>query len=127
MQTQVRLRRYIATHYRAEEDVLFPRDDPYLSSAQLTGCFVGVATFPPDEPKRLTYGMLEAALRGMFDVLWREERYLSADFYVRDDTLGTVGIGRVSRKRPNARPNIAVLLKDPMSGSVRVRWPDLDN
>ena len=119
MQTQVRLRRYIATHYRAEEDVLFPRDDPYLSNAQLTGCFVGVSTYPRDEPKRLTYGMLEAALRGMFDVLWREERYLSADFYIRDDTHGTVGIGRVAREGAGARIPIAALSKHSMSGFAR--------
>ena len=100
IQTQLRLRTYIRTHYHAEEDVLFLGDIPYVSEERFTGCFLGVSTWPKDSRKRLTYGMLNNALTGIFDVLYRAERFVGADFYVVDDEFGQVGIGMVSRNRP---------------------------
>jgi len=103
LQTHLRLRTYIRTHYHADEDVLFPGDIPYVSEARFTGCFFGVSTWPKTTQKRLTYGMLNNALTGIFDVLYREERFVGADFYVVDDEFGQVGIGIVSRTRPIIR------------------------
>ena len=99
IQTQVRLRRYLAMHYHAEEDVLFPRDDPYTSDEQLTGCFLGAGSWPPELPKRLTYGMVQNAFKGVFELLYQQRRYAAADFLIVDDRLGAVGVGRIARER----------------------------
>lgn len=103
IQTQLRLRTYIRTHYRAEEDMLLPGDNPYVSDERFTGCYLGVSTWPMEGRKRLTYGMLNSALTGIFDVLYRKERFVGAEFFVVDDELGRVGIGMVNRDRPNTR------------------------
>lgn len=100
LQTHIRLRQYIRTHYHADQDVLFSNDDPYISDRDLEGCFFGVGHWPRRREKRLTYGMVDIVLRGIFDVLYREEWNVGADFYVVDDVLGEVGIGRVARDRP---------------------------
>lgn len=100
LQTQVRLRRYIATHWRAEEDVLFPSDDPYMSSEADTGCFFGITHYPIEQPKRLTYGMVESVLTGVFDVLYRGDRYVGANILIVHDYMGMVGFGRVTKNRP---------------------------
>lgn len=103
IQTQVRLRTYIRTHYHAEEDVLFSSDDPYVSDERFTGCYFGVSTWPKDSRKRLTYGMVNTALTGIFDVLYRKERFVGADFFVVNDEFGRVGVAIVSRNRPFTR------------------------
>lgn len=103
IQTQLRLRRYITTHYHAEEDVLFPRDDPYVSEERFTGCFLVVGSWPNKRQARLTYGMLNNTLTGIFDVLYRRERFVGADFWVYDDDIGRVGVGRVDIQRPDTR------------------------
>ena len=103
IQTQLRLRTYIRTHYRAEEDVLLPGDNPYVSDKRFTGCYVGVSTWPMEGRKRLKYGMLDISLTGIFDVLYREERFVSAEFFVVDDEFGRVGVGIVNRNRPGTR------------------------
>ena len=100
LQTQVSLRRYIARYYRADEDVLFPSDDPYTSSEANTGCFFGVTHFPENLPKRLTYGMVESILTGVFDVLYRGNLYVAADILMIHDNMGMVGFGRVTKDRP---------------------------
>lgn len=103
IQTQLRLRTYIRTHYRAEEDVLLPGDNPYVSEQRFTGCYLGVSTWPMEGRKRLTYGMLNNALTGIFDVLYRTERFVGAEFFIVDDELGEVGIGMVNIDRPRTR------------------------
>lgn len=100
LQTQISLRRYIARHWRADEDVLFPSDDPYMSSEANTGCFFGATHYPPNRPKRLTYGMVEIVLTGAFDVLYREGRHIGADILIVHDNMGMVGFGRVTKDRP---------------------------
>lgn len=100
LQTQVSLRRYIATHYHADEDVLFPSDDPYMSSEANTGCFFGATHYPMNRPKRLTYGMVDSALTGVFDVLYRDSRHIGANILIVHDYMGMVGFGRVTKNRP---------------------------
>lgn len=100
LQTQVSLRRYIATRYHADEDVLFPSDDPYMSSEANTGCFFGATHYPMNRPKRLTYGMVDSVLTGVFDVLYRESRHTGANILIVHDYMGMVGFGRVTKNRP---------------------------
>ncbi|KAL9065343.1 MAG: hypothetical protein Q9161_008289 [Pseudevernia consocians] len=71
LQTQVRLRRYITTHYQAANDVLFSSDDPYTSEPEFTGCFFAVMNWPSDRQKHLTYGMVENVLKGVWEFLYR--------------------------------------------------------
>lgn len=125
LQTQVRLRRYIMTHYHANEDVLFPRDDPYKSEEQYTDCFFGVAAWPLRMPKRLTYGMLEIATRGIVDVVYRQERYAAADFFIVDDAFGEVGVGRIARDRPGNGEAVSALRKRSIGGSIG--WSESDH
>ena len=107
LQTQIRLRRYIATHYHADEDVLFHFDDPYLSSKQYTGCFFAITHWPLDQPKRLTYGMVNTVLTGIFEVMYRQEHYIGALALVTHDLLGLVGFAEVLKDR-HRRPSYAI-------------------
>ena len=100
LHTQLRLRRYIATHWQSVSDILFYSDDPYISDSQYQGCFFAITHWPPDRQKRLTYGMVDAALKGVWEFLYRGGRFVKADFYVDHDTLGRVGFGRVDKDRP---------------------------
>lgn len=100
LQTHLRVRRHIATHYKAREDVLFHNEDPYISDKKLVGCFFGIGSWPQDKQRRLTYGMVDDTLKGVFEVLYREERHVGADFFVEIDTLGRIGIGRVAKINP---------------------------
>jgi len=63
LQTQVSLRRYI-------------------SSEANTGCFFGATHYPMNRPKRLTYGMVDSVLTGVFDVLYREGRHIGANILI---------------------------------------------
>lgn len=103
LQTQVKLRRYIATHYQAANDVLFHSDDPYTSEPDLTGCFFAVMNWPADRQKHLTYGMVENVLKGAWEFLYRGGRFVRADFYVVDEVLGPVGLGIVEKDRPSQK------------------------
>ena len=100
VQTQIRLRRYIMSHYHADQDVLFPRDDPYVSNKELTGCFFAITHWPPDRTKRLTYGMVNIVLTGVLDALYRQERYIGAEVFVVHDFMGMVGFARVAKTLP---------------------------
>lgn len=83
--------------------MLFSGDDPYESFERFTGCYFGVSTWPKDLRKRLTYGMVNNALTGIFDVLYRKERFVGAEFFVVDDEFGRVGVGIVSGNKPFTR------------------------
>ena len=76
------------------------RDDPYESDRRWTGCFFGVATFPVDA-HHLTYGVVMNVLQGLWLYLYRADRFHQAVFEVRDDQFGTVGIGKITPKRPD--------------------------
>ncbi len=39
-------------------------------------------------------------LQGLWLYLYREERFVTAVFEVRDDQFGTVGIGKITPERP---------------------------
>lgn len=97
--TQQALRTYISGHYGATNDPLLPNDDPYKSSSQLTGCFVGIDSFPKGN-RHLTYGVVALVLQGLWDFLYKGGRYVEAAFEVQDDQWGSVGIGKVSREAP---------------------------
>ena len=101
LRTHVEIRRYIATHYQAANDVLFPSDDPYMSSPEITGCFFAVGHYPLEDQSQLTYGMVDNVLKGMWEFLYRGGRFVVAEFYVVDEHLGTVGIGLVEKERPS--------------------------
>lgn len=100
LQTQVMLRRYIRDHYKAAQDVLFPSDDPYISDLDLIGCFFAVACWPEDRPKRLTYGMVDNVLKGVWEFMYRGGRFVEANFEVSDEQLGRVGAGLIERGIP---------------------------
>ncbi len=76
-------------------------DDPYESAARYPGCFFGVATFPVGY-HHLTYGIVMDVLQGLWLYLYRAGRFQTAVFEVRDDQLGTVGIGKITPGRPDA-------------------------
>lgn len=80
VQTQIRLRRYIATHYRAADLVIVGRDDPY--------------------------GMVDNVLTAVLDVLWKQERCVATDFFINDDRYGRIGIGRVDTSRPSLQNSL---------------------
>ena len=101
LQTQVRLRRYITTHYQAANDVLFGSDDPYTSEPEFTGCFFAVMNWPSDRQKHLTYGMVENVLKGVWEFLYRGERFVNAEFDIVDEVWGPVGVGIVEKERPS--------------------------
>lgn len=105
LELQVRLRRFIASHYQVANDVLFASDDPYMSDPWETGCFFAITHWPRDQPKRLTYGMVDTVLKGVWEFLYKAERFECADFYVEDDLLGTVGYGRVLAESPSLGSN----------------------
>lgn len=100
LRVQLRLRRFFASHYQASNDVLFSSDDPYMSDPFYSGCFFAVTHYPLDRQKRLTYGMVDNVLKGIWERLYRGERFQCADFYVTDDALGDVGFGRLLRESP---------------------------
>ncbi|KAL6718184.1 hypothetical protein ACLMJK_004272 [Lecanora helva] len=101
LQIQVKLRTYIRTHYQADKDVLFPSDDPYTSDLSYQACYLAFTTWPPNRQKRLTYGMLDDALKGVWEFLYRGERFQTADFFIAHDEKGMVGYGRVDGKEGN--------------------------
>ena len=103
LQTQVTLRRYIKDHYQAAQDVLFPSDDPYMSDLDLTGCFLAVTHWPEDRPKHLTYGMVDNVLKGIWDVMYRDGRFVEVNFDVFDEQLGLVGAGLMERGSPDTQ------------------------
>lgn len=107
LQTQLKLRRYITTHYKAATDVLFHSDDPYMSDSEYTGCFFAITHWPPNRQKRLTYGMVDAVLKGVWEFLYRGGRFMKSDFYVDHETLESVGYGRVDREGPGANGEVA--------------------
>lgn len=102
LQTQLRLRRYIQSRWRIEDDVLSRSDDPYLSDPGLHGCFFGIGHYPdgPGEPRRLTYRMVENVMKGAWDRIYRRERYVSAHLLVEDDEVGVVGVAGLTKERP---------------------------
>ena len=100
LQLQVRLRRFLAAHYHAANDVLFSSDDPYMSDPYVSGCFIAVTHWPPDRQKQLTYGMVDNVLKGVWSFMYEGGRFVCADFYVIDDLLGTVGYGRLLQDSP---------------------------
>ena len=100
LQTQVKLRRFLSTHYQADDDVLFRSDDPYKSDDQYTGCFIAFTSWPPDQSRRFTYGMLDNALKGVWDFLIKGQRFVMSEMYVLDEVEGTVGYGYVVRDPP---------------------------
>ncbi|MCJ1457462.1 hypothetical protein MMC28_007830 [Mycoblastus sanguinarius] len=99
LRTNQSLYAYIA-HYDASDTPLRRVDDPYESEVRWTGCFFGVATMPPDY-HHLTYGIVGNVLQGLWWVLYRGERFETAVFEVRDDQFGTIGIGKITPKRPD--------------------------
>ncbi|KAM0805423.1 hypothetical protein BDR22DRAFT_884954 [Usnea florida] len=101
LQTQVTLRRYIRTHYKAAQDLLFPSDDPYMSDLDLSGCFLAVAHWPEDRPRHLTYGMMDDVLKGVWEFMYRGGRFVEANFVVFDEQLGVVGSGLIERGFPD--------------------------
>lgn len=50
--------------------------------------------------RHLTYGVVALVLQGLWDFLYRGERFWEAIFEVVHDEWGTVGVGRVSRDYP---------------------------
>lgn len=113
LQTQLRLRRYIKSRWRIEDDVLELSDDPYLSDSRLVGCFFGIGHYPDGlgNPRRLTYRMVESVMKGVWDHIYKRERYVSAHMIVKDDELGVVGIAGISEKRP-ATKSVSVALSE---------------
>ena len=101
LQTQVTLRRYIRDHYQAAHDVLFPSDDPYMSDLDQSGCFLAVTHWPEGRPKHLTYGMVDNVLKGIWEFMYRGERFVEANFEVFDEQLGVVGSGLIERGFPD--------------------------
>lgn len=106
LQIQVKLRRFIASHYRVTFDVLEPSDNPYMSDPNLAGCFFAVTHWPMDRQRRLTYGMVSDTLKGVWEFLYQGGRFVCTEFYVRDDQAGTVGYGMVMTESPT--PNLGI-------------------
>ena len=100
LQTQVALRRYITSHYKAAQDLLFPIDDPYISDLDLGGCFFAVTHWPVDRPKHLTYGMVDIILKGVWEFMYRGGRFVNAEIEVFDEQWGVVGSGFVAKEPP---------------------------
>lgn len=48
--------------------------------------------------------MVDNVLKGVWEFLYRSGRFVDADFYILDEDLGTVGMGRVSRDTPGQSP-----------------------
>lgn len=110
IQTQLQLRRYLASHYRADEDVLFHFDDPYSLKEDLPGCFFAVTHWPADRTRRLTYGMVDVILTGVINVFWKGEHFVGADIYVVHDYMGMVGAAQVSRARPSHSHHVVAVV-----------------
>ena len=100
LRTQINLRRSILNHYHAEADILADGDNPYVSSATSTGCWVAIKSWPDDEPNRLTYGMVDIVLTGLWDAVYLARRDFEADALVRHDTLGIIGYAFILKERP---------------------------
>lgn len=103
LQTQVKLRRYLVTHYQAANEVLFRSDDPYTSDRGFSGCFFAISHSPPDRQKHLTYGMVVNVLEGLWQFLYQGERFVCADFFVMDDHWGEVGYGSLLPHSPDRK------------------------
>ena len=99
LQTQKQLRDFIKA-YRAYDMLLNPLEDPFESSEEWTGCFFGVMSYPMDRDLHLTYGMIADSLQGIWNYMYRGGRLVGAIFEVNDDTLGVVGVGKISVSRP---------------------------
>lgn len=106
LRTQQALRAQIASTYQLRDLPLQPDDEPYKSDPYWTGCFLGVIAWPPVKPPRfiieyhLTYGIVENVLQGLWEFLYRGDRFVEAAFEVIDDQWGLVGLGKVTTKRP---------------------------
>lgn len=107
LQTQVKLRRYITTHYQSASDVLFNSDDPYMSDDKYTGCFLAFTYWPTDEQKRLTYGMVQDTLRGVWEFLYMRGRFVTAELFIQEEGVGIVGYGSVSKGRPRSSVGVS--------------------
>ncbi|KAL8797338.1 MAG: hypothetical protein Q9195_000492 [Heterodermia aff. obscurata] len=113
LQTQLRLRRYIKSRWRIEDDVLELSDDPYASDSRLVGCFFAIGHYPDGlgQPRRLTYRMVESVMKGVWDHIYKRERYVSVHMIVKDEELGVVGIAGLSKERPGTAP-VSMALSD---------------
>lgn len=92
LRTQEDIRVYIASHTSGAK---IPLDEAYESDRRWTGCFFGVQPYPKDY-RKLTYGIVGNVLEGLWWVTYREKRYVTTIFEVRDDKWGSVGRGKVS-------------------------------
>ena len=45
--------------------------------------------------KRLTYGMVDNVLKGIWEFMYRGGRFVCADIFVEEDDMGTVGYARL--------------------------------
>ena len=45
--------------------------------------------------------MVENVLKGLWDYVYRREKYVSAHILVKDDEFGVVGIAGLTRERPS--------------------------
>ena len=104
LQTRLRLRQYIRAHWHLDDEALFAYDDPYTSDPDLHGCFFGINHYPdgPIDPRHLTYRMVENVLKGLWDFVYRREKYATVHMLVKDDELGVVGIAALTQTRPTA-------------------------
>ena len=109
LQTQKELREFI-TMYDASGKILNPLEDPFESSPEWEGCFFGLRSYPLDQECRLTYGMVADTLQGIWEYMYRGGRYVGAIFEVNDDTVGRVGVGKISvSKDPLDPPDSGVV------------------
>lgn len=44
--------------------------------------------------------MVEDAMKGVWDHVYRRERYVSAHIFVKDDEVGVVGVAGLTKERP---------------------------
>ena len=50
--------------------------------------------------RQLTYRMVENVLKGLWDFVYRREKYVSAHILVDDDVFGIVGAAVLTKGRP---------------------------
>lgn len=97
LQQQLEIRNFIERH-DAFNMSLRRFDDPFESPEDSFGCFFGVKGWPIDHD-HLTCGMVANLLQGLWEYLYREERFHGVIFEVIDDVWGAVGVGKISLTR----------------------------
>ena len=65
-------------------------------------CFFGIHHYPDVSfsQRQLTYRMVENVLKGLWDFVYRREKFVSAHILVTDDVFGVVGAALLKEGRP---------------------------